>query len=397
MRAGTLMKIFYFNNIQTFIMNTDLPVLQFIAMNNSHDCISVIDARLPGYPGVFVNQAFCCLTGYRPEELIGRNCLFLHGTEEDEATRRITIGMNNGQTVQEEIIQYKKDATPFWNRLCIMPFFSDGEGLTHFICIHEDVTVQKETALLEREKANLDLISKTTRESEEKQRREIGEELHDNVNQLLAVTKLYMNIAMEQPDKTDEMLAKGKDMLLNAMEEIRKLSRQLTNPEVISSLENALSTLRYSVQEGVSFALLLNYDRAAELRLTAQRKMAIYRIIQEQINNIIKYANPTVVVIDISATPEAVQVSVKDNGVGFNAGVTADGIGLKNMRSRAETENGSFTLTSGENEGCEIRALFPCSHSLLKAVTPQDQQQVNAYRLSDHPGYTGKSFGKVEG
>ena len=375
-------------------MNTDLPVLQFIAMNNSHDCISVIDARQPGHPRVFVNQAFCCLTGYRAEELIGRNCLFLHGTEDDEASKRITIGMINGQTVQEEIVQYKKDGTPFWNRVCIMPFFSDGEGLTHFICIHEDVTVQKATALLAHEKANHELISKTARESEDKQRREIGEELHDNVNQLLAVTKLYMNIAIEQPDKTDEMLAKGKDMLLNAMEEIRKLSRKLTNPEVISSLENALSTLRYSVQEGVSFALILNYDRAAELRLTAQRKMAIYRIIQEQINNIIKYANPTVVVIDISGTPEAVQLSVKDNGVGFNAGVIADGIGLNNMRSRAETEKGSFTITSAENEGCMISVVFPCSLSLLKAVTQQDSAPVNTYKLSDHPAYSGTSLKK---
>ena len=378
-------------------MNTNLPVLQFIAMNNSHDCISVIDAKQAGHPPVFVNPAFCCLTGYQPEELIGRNALFLQGIDDHDTARRISIGMFNGQTVQEEIIHYKKDGKPFWDRLCIMPFFSEENSLTHFICIHEDVTVQKEAAVRERQKANVELISKTIKDSEEKQRREIGEELHDNVNQLLAVTKLYMNIAMEQPDKTGEMLVKGKEMLMNAMEEIRKLSKQLTNPGMISSLENALKTLRYSVQDGVSFILQLNYNRSVESRLTPQRKTAIYRIVQEQLNNIIKYANPTVVVIDISATPEAVELSVKDNGVGFDPCASAEGIGLQNMRHRAETENGSFSIVGAENEGCAISVIFPCNLSLLKAITLQEPAAVNTYRLSDYPAYARKSFGKVEG
>ena len=360
-------------------------------MNNSHDCISVIDALKPGYPPVFVNASFCNLTGYHPEELIGSDCLFLQAIDCSETAQRIHIGMTNGQAIQEEVIHYKKDGAPFWDRLCIMPFFSEEEGLTHFICIHEDVTRQKEEALKERENANRELILKTTKDIEEKQRREIGEELHDNVNQLLAVTKLYMNIAMEQPDKRSEMLAKGKDMLMNAMEEIRKLSRQLTCPEVISSLENALSTLRYSVQAGVNFSLILNYDRDAEPRLTSGRKMAIYRIVQEQLSNIIKYAKPTVAVIEISVTPDAVLLSVKDNGSGFNPMVAAEGIGVKNMQHRAENENGSFNIHGALNEGCAISAVFPCSRSLLKAVTLTKPQEVNTFKLSDHPAYKGQS------
>ena len=372
-------------------MNTALPVLQFIAMNNSHACISVIDARRAGYPPVFVNPSFCGLTGYDPRELIGHDCLFLKAIDCGETAQRINIGMTNGQAIQEEVIHFKKDGTPFWDRLCLIPFFNEAEGLTHFICIHEDVTIQKEEALRQRENATKELILKTTKDIEEKQRREIGEELHDNVNQLLAVTKLYMNIAMEQPDKRSEMLVKGKDMLMNAMEEIRKLSRQLTCPEVISSLENALSTLRYSVQSGVNFSLILNYDRAAEPRLTSSRKMAIYRIVQEQLSNIIKYAKPTVVVVEISVKPEAVHLSVKDNGDGFNPCVAGEGIGLKNMRHRAESEQGSFNISGAMNEGCNINVVFPCSLSLLRVVTPPDPAVINTYKLSDHPGYSGKS------
>ena len=365
-------------------MNTTLPTLQFIAMNNVRDCIIISDARLPDNPLIFVNKAFCLLTGYTPEEVLGRNARFLQQKRRDHKTNGIQESVIfDAHTVQEEIISFKKDGTPFWNRNCIMPVFGENNELTHFISIQEDITQQKQNESLAAKKANLNLVMKTRRITEEKERKELGEELHDNVNQLLAVTKLYLNIAMEREDKTQEMLVQGKEMLMNAMEEIRKLSKKLTNPEPMLSLESAISTLRDTVQAGVSFTLSFNFDKAAESRLTNNRKIAFYRIIQEQLNNIIKYSQSTFVEIDITAGPGAVQLSIRDNGVGFNSASTHGGIGLKNMKSRAENEKGVLTVKSAPAEGCEIIVAFPCNLTLLKAVI---QQGVPPQNSPVHPG-----------
>ncbi|MEJ7610245.1 MAG: PAS domain-containing protein [Ferruginibacter sp.] len=372
-------------------MNTTLPTLQLIAMNNARDCIIISDARQPDMPLIFVNKAFCALTGYEPGEVLGKNSRFLQRKDRASDKGKDVQGPAKGsQTVYEEIISYKKDGTPFWNRRCVMPVFNENNELTHYISIQEDVTMQKHQEASARKKANLDLITKTTRLTEEKERKELGEELHDNVNQLLAVTKLYLNIAMEQEDKTQDMIKQGKEMLMNAMEEIRKLSKKLTNPEAILSLESAIATLKDSVQVGVAFPVIVEFDKAAEARLTNNRKIAFYRIIQEQLNNIIKYANPTEVVIRITAGPEAVQLSVKDNGVGFDSACKPGGIGLTNMRNRAENEKGMFIVKTAEAQGCEILVTFPCNLTLLKAVT-----QSGDPNLAVHPVTPGVHFNSI--
>ena len=218
---------------------------------------------------------------------------------------------------------------------------------------------QKEKEILVLKKANEELVSNANLQAEEKQRRLIGEELHDNINQLLAVTNIYLAIAINSEENRLENLLKTKTLLMNAMEEIRKLSKELTGPDLCQPLEQMLCNLVDSVQGVVPFYVRLDFQKEAAKLLSERRKHAIYRIIQEQLNNIIKYAKATAVSISVTCEAGAILLEVKDNGIGFNSATVSCGIGLKNMNSRSMVEDGIFSIETSPGSGCAINVRFP--------------------------------------
>jgi PAS domain S-box-containing protein len=94
----------------------------------------ISDPRLPANPIVAVNDAFCALTGYPADEIIGRNCKFLAGpATEPWLTERISAGVRERRPVLVEILNYKRDKTPFRNAVLVAPVFDvDGE-LEYFL------------------------------------------------------------------------------------------------------------------------------------------------------------------------------------------------------------------------------------------------------------------------
>ena len=97
-------------------------------------------------PLIYANKGFERLTGYLAKEVVGKNCRFLQGADTDEASVDIirqAIEKREGCTV--ELLNYKKDGTPFWNRLSISPLKNDQGVVTHYIGIQSDITELRET------------------------------------------------------------------------------------------------------------------------------------------------------------------------------------------------------------------------------------------------------------
>lgn len=110
---------------------------------------------------VFANSMFCRLTGYKPEDFFGRNCRFLQGPDTDRnQVRRMREAIVEGRTFRGEVLNYKKDGTPFWNQLTISPIHNSQRQVTHFVGIQQDITLQKK-AEQERDKviAELTLVN----------------------------------------------------------------------------------------------------------------------------------------------------------------------------------------------------------------------------------------------
>ena len=106
--------------------------------------ITISDARLPDNPLVYINAGFERLTGYSSRSMLGKNCRFLQGSETDPVARNdIRRALKERKECTVEILNFRKDGTPFWNRLSITPVRDASGQVTHFIGIQSDITVSK--------------------------------------------------------------------------------------------------------------------------------------------------------------------------------------------------------------------------------------------------------------
>ncbi|HTO85148.1 MAG TPA: PAS domain S-box protein [Methylomirabilota bacterium] len=120
------------------------------AVSSTSSGVLITDPNLPGNPIVFVNPAFTRITGYLPEEAIGKSCRMLQGRDTDLQTiERIRKSIGQRKPVTVTIRNYRKDGRTFWNELSINPVFDENKQLVHFVGVQTDVTdrVRAEEAL----------------------------------------------------------------------------------------------------------------------------------------------------------------------------------------------------------------------------------------------------------
>jgi len=201
-------------------------------------------------------------------------------------------------------------------------------------------------------------LMKAIVKAQEDERNRWAIEMHDNIGQLLAVTKLYLcNFSDSKiPDK--DMLDRTRDIVQLSLTEIRQLSARLKTPVFDDqSLSSAIKSLAGNINRVKEIQFHINID-ADDKELQEEHKLMIYRIIQEQLSNIIKYAEAQTVLISVKRTENLVRFSVTDDGRGFDTSKDAVGIGFKNIRSRLKVYKGNMQVNSSPGEGCALTAEF---------------------------------------
>ncbi|MEF8887444.1 MAG: PAS domain S-box protein, partial [Haloarculaceae archaeon] len=115
------------------------------AIETARQGITIADARQEDEPLIYVNEAFEQITGYPTGEVLGRNCRFLQGPETDEETvAKVRDAVDDRRPVVVELLNYRKDGTPFWNRLEVVPVRDETGEVTHFLGLQRDVTQRRE-------------------------------------------------------------------------------------------------------------------------------------------------------------------------------------------------------------------------------------------------------------
>jgi two-component system, NarL family, sensor histidine kinase UhpB len=220
--------------------------------------------------------------------------------------------------------------------------------------VTERVRLQKE--LLQQQAVKQQQITEAVLKAQEKERKGIGGELHDNINQILATSKLFLNTALRQTKLDTDLLSKSEEYISMAMEEIRKLSKALVMPRFTESglkqsieelVENILVTTKLTVTTEIN--VLEKTDLSEGLQIT------IYRIIQEQLTNILKHADASAITIRILTHGGIITLFVSDNGKGFDMHQRKEGIGITNINSRAELFNGKAEINSSPGNGCSLK------------------------------------------
>jgi two-component system sensor histidine kinase UhpB len=207
------------------------------------------------------------------------------------------------------------------------------------------------------------LITQTSILVQEREREEIGKELHDNINQILAAAKLYLDITIkESEDDAPEALLRSHENLNFAMEEIRQLSQSLVAPSLGGvSLDQALRKLIENLPLASSLQMDLDTNGYPEDVDDENMKLTCYRIVQVQLNNIIKHAGAKKATIQLKRTPDALELAIRDDGIGFNTKKKSQGIGLRNIKNRVGFYNGSVTIDSEPGKGCTLTITIPLS------------------------------------
>ena len=116
------------------------------ALESTAEGVVISDCTQPDMPIIYVNKAFTAMTGYGYEDVVGHNCRFLQGPDTDTAAKQaIRKAVAEQDLCIVEILNYRKDGTPFWNRLSITPVQSEQGQTTHFIGVQSDITRRRMT------------------------------------------------------------------------------------------------------------------------------------------------------------------------------------------------------------------------------------------------------------
>jgi PAS domain S-box-containing protein len=111
------------------------------------EAVTISNPRMHDNPLIFGNPAFYRMTGYQPEDVLGKNCRFLQGRDTDrDAVSRIQKAIRTGTTCVVELLNYRKDGSSFWNRLSIVPIRDRRGLLTHFAGFQVDISAIREAA-----------------------------------------------------------------------------------------------------------------------------------------------------------------------------------------------------------------------------------------------------------
>lgn len=287
----------------------------------------------------------------------------IHPEDRERVFSEIAKAFQPGQNFWQGEYRFLKGGTNYIEVLHRIFVLKDKDEAPYsLIGAVQDITAQRQ---LQREYHAQQLKSKTeiTRniiKAEERERNRWAEELHDSIAQMLGVVKLYMGMIAKKTDEQKELVDKTMELVEQSINEIRQLSANLKPPVFQEQgLKDAIRNLVSNISRFNNLQISLEIDEADCNRyLNEEQKLMIYRIVQEQLNNIVKYASARNVLIRVDIQHPTAVITIRDDGVGFEPDELQSGIGLKNIRGRLNLFNGHLEIKSGKGKGCELRSEF---------------------------------------
>ena len=357
-------------------------LLRFLEASSSP--VVVTDALAQDQPIVLVNPAFEAMTGYRRDDLLGRNCRILQGTDRDQPARGvITAALAAGRPCECELRNYRRDGTMFWNRLHLFPLRNDDGRITHFVGIQHDISAEKAAyasleALaaeradlirqLERERAHMTRLSHDLIQAQESERRQVARELHEELAQRLAALQLVLHRARScfESGGAGALWRETESGIVALVGLARGMSVSLRPPSLDDfGLE---PTVRQLLARQFAGGPDWVFEYAGlPARLAPLVEITAFRIVQESASNIVRHARATRAVVEIvgDAAGTALELIVRDNGAGFDAArwraeTLGDAHGsLAVIGERVELLGGRFDVRSSPGAGTRVTATLP--------------------------------------
>lgn len=321
---------------------------------------------------VKMNKTMLDALGYEENEVLGQDYIktFIPKHEHELMKHIFKRHTQHWESTVNENTVLGKDGREYIIEWHAGPVLYDQGEYAYHMGIGINITERKkmENALRESEE-HLRIISAQLMEAEEKERNRISRELHDELGQSLSILKLDIGSIMRKlhPDQAvlREECMRMRDYINNVIENVRRLARDLS-PAIVEDLG-----LQIALRELIDF--LSRYYRVKKSiqcdeidnLFSPEIKIAIYRIFQESLNNIVKHAHATNISIRIEKKDDRVCFSIEDDGIGFDAHQRVmpvrkkRGLGLAAINERVKMLGGSFDVRSAKGKGTRLTYTIP--------------------------------------
>jgi len=350
--------------------------------------VTVVDATLPDFPLMYVNENFTELTGYSAEESIGQNCRFLQGPNTDpETVQHIREALKKQQSIKTEILNYTKNGQKFWNELNIDPIFDDSGECLFFVGIQYDISERKYA------EQQLRMAASLTEMNSRGQLEFIGKlnhELRTPLNGIMGMIELVsMGDNSEEQKEYLELARQSGEALLNIVNnslDMAKLGRGKMGVEQIEFqplklIQQIMKTHEPSAQNK-QIRLLCHADLAVPDVLTGD-PLRLRQVLDNLLSNAIKFTEQGEVQLQMDVQEQRgdtiiLVFTVHDTGIGipenkinqlFEAFTQTDvsharkfggsGLGLTICKELLELMNGQISVESIEGEGTKFEVTLP--------------------------------------
>ena len=298
--------------------------------------------------------------GYTKEEFLNMTILDIRPPSERNRLKELIKGIHpedRHNYVRGKWVNIKKDGQHIF--VDIISHSIDYNGSKAVLVLANDVTkeVELQNLLVEEKINHQNVIAKATIDVQEKERDQMGKELHDNVNQILTSAKLFLESA--ENGNAEKHRRTGIELIGAAISEIRKLSRSFVPPSLNGSgLVISINDLMENIQQTGAIKTKFTATISDEHKIDKGLKLTIYRIIQEQTTNILKYAEASQIEVELFENENQLQLVITDDGKGIDMDQHRNGVGITNMMNRAEIYQGRLFIDSTPGNGCTLSVDF---------------------------------------
>lgn len=310
---------------------------------------------------LFTSARFEELFGYTEKQVSIRHRLRHIHPEDVAKFKEVVFQSLRNETSDKWEVEYRLQAADgtFKSLLDKAFIIRHTQKVTRVIGALQDITAQKELQqkLVNQEKKSKREFIKSVIETQEKERRGLSVELHDNVNQILASCKLMLEVALDNGPNAKMLTEKTYQSIQLVINEIRKISHHL-NPSAIADVGLVEAIEQMIEKINLSGKLFVRFEVEEQTGLKAlqeQDTITILRIVQEQLTNILKHAKAANIFISLRVENELIKLLIKDDGVGFDVEKCKKGLGLRNIYHRVEYYSGTMDIESSAGKGCALR------------------------------------------
>lgn len=337
----------------------EMEILSLIARETSNSVL--IFNRQSGHTS-WVNPAFTRYTGYTQQDLKGRDpwsVLRGPGTCKDTLSF-ITQQIRNNAPFSCDVLIYSRTGEERWQSVTGEPMSELDIHAANYFVIATDISERRR---MEQERLTDKMdqqreVNRIILQAQEVERNDLGRELHDNINQILAAVNLKLAFFLEEPEGNLEIIEICRKDLKKAILEARNLSNHMVMPRFSEmNLRDELEMLIESY--GADRVVRLDFDITNEKDISSAIKGALFRIAQEQLTNIMKHAGASEIEMHLNDRARKISMTIQDNGVGFDTHQKRKGIGFTNIYNRVESYNGVADITSLPGKGCTLSLSIP--------------------------------------